>query len=376
MTPNAWKVGENPFPDTCDLLPDPGGHIEWLMQRRDGIGSSDCAAALSMSRWSDATPWHLFMDKTGQLPLESADTEAAEWGRRLEPAIRQAAADRLGMQVQTVGGLANRERPWMRASLDGVLIDNGEPVILEAKNTSIYLAEEWDDQIPDAAELQVLHSMAVTGASHAYVAGLVGGNRLVVRKVERDQELIDHIISTEAELWGRVTGYLLEASNIALGVDDLEEISRRYEPALTARDTVDSIVGASPRRDVDVNLVDGDTAAKAREWMRQYGDGQVLEKQAAEMKTEARNNLLRIADGHAVIAEVNTDADSDDPTRVIARVQRGNFAKSRFIEAYPDIADVTMKKIETLDVDAIKREHPDLYRQFQSRSIRAPKKGK
>ena len=375
MTPNAWKVGDNPFPDTCDLLPDPGGHIEWLMQRRHGIGSSDCAAALGMSRWSEATPWHLFMDKTGQFPLESADTEAAEWGRRLEPAIRQAAADRLGMQVQTVGGLANRERPWMRASLDGVLVDNGTPVILEAKNTSIYLAEEWDDQIPDAAELQVLHAMAVTGAPHAYVAGLVGGNRLVVRKVERDQELIDHIITVEAELWGRVQRYRWAQERI-VDLDLYATVARALEPALTARDTVDSIVGASSATDVDEVVLDEDAAAKAHEWMDQYGDAQVLEKQAAEMKAEARNNLIRLADGHAVIAEVNPDPDSDDPTRVIARVQRGNFAKSRFIEAHPDVADVTMHKIEVLDVDALKREHPDLYRQFQSRSIRAPKKGK
>ena len=378
---SEWKdgAGWNPYPDTCDLLPTPEDKIAWLVQRRQGIGASDCAAALGMDHYT--TAWTLFQEKTGNLPLDSGTSEASEWGQRLEPVIRDSAAERLGVEVRVCGGLASRERAWQRASLDGVLVMNdGLFVPIEVKNTSAWLQADWsDDQIPDRAELQVQHQMAVTGAPYGYVAGLIGGNRLVVRKVDRDEELIDHIISTEAELWGRVCDYYAARRQYDEGVLDLDEferIARALEPALTARDTVDSIVGASPRRDVDVNLVDGDTAAKAREWMTQYADGQALEKQAAEMKTEARNNLIRLADGHDVIAEVNPDPDSDDPTRVIARVQRGNFAKSRFIEAYPDIADVTMKKIETLDVDAIKREHPDLYRAYQSRSIRAPKGGK
>lgn len=320
------------------------------------------------------TAWTLFQEKTGNLPLDSGTSEASEWGQRLEPVIRDSAAERLGVEVRVCGGLASRERAWQRASLDGVLVMNdGLFVPIEVKNTSAWLQADWsDDQIPDRAELQVQHQMAVTGAPYGYVAGLLGGNRLVVRKVERDQELIDHIINVEAELWGRVQRYRWAQERI-VDLDLYATVTRALEPALTARDTVDSIVGASSATDVDEVVLDEDAAAKAHEWMDQYGDAQVLEKQAAEMKAEARNNLIRLADGHAVIAEVNPDPDSDDPTRVIARVQRGNFAKSRFIEAHPDVADVTMHKIEVLDVDAIKREHPDLYRAYQSRSIRAPK---
>lgn len=371
----------NPFADTTRLLPafdldTLDGRISWLKQRREGIGSSDCSAVLGMNRWADATPWHVFMDKTGQLPLDDGrDSEQMEIGREVESAIVRIVARRLGVDHYGLPALANLDRPWQRSNVDRVFVTDDGPIPFEAKNTSEYLLSEWTDgQVPDHAELQILHTLDVTGAPYGYVGGMIGGRTVVFKRIDRDPDFLEHIRTVEGELWSRVSAYLLEASNMALSVDDLEEISRKYEPALTSRDTVDSIVGASPARDVDMIVVDDETAAKAREWMTQYADGQALEKQAAEMKTEARNNLLRIADGHAVIAEVNPDPDSDDPTRVIARVQRGNFAKSRFIEAYPDIADVTMEKIETLDVDAIKREHPDLYRQFQSRSIRAPKR--
>ncbi|AKI28687.1 hypothetical protein GTE6_45 [Gordonia phage GTE6] len=375
----------NPFEGT-ELLPAHNldtldGRIAWLKQRREGIGSSDCSAVLGLNPWPDATPWHVFMDKTGQFPLDDGrDSEQMEIGREVESAIVRIVARRLGVDHYGIPAIANRDWPWQRSNIDRVFVTDDGPIPFEAKNTSEYLLSEWTDgQVPDHAELQILHTLDVTGAPYGYVGGMIGGRTVVYKRIDRDEDFLEHIRTVERELWDRVTGYLLESSNMALGVDDLEEISRRYEPALTARDTVDSIVGASPRRDVDVNLVDGETAAKAREWMTQYADGQVLEKQAAEMKTEARNNLLRIADGHAVIAEdlSGTGVEYDEPGyEEIARVQRGVFAKSRFIEAYPDVADMTMKKVEVLDVDAIKREHPDLYKQFQSRSVRAPRKAK
>ena len=375
----------NPFEGT-ELLPAHDldtldGRIAWLKQRREGIGSSDCSAALGLNPWPDATPWHVFMDKTRQFPLDDGrDSEQMEIGREVESAIVRIVARRLGVDHYGIPAIANRDRPWQRSNIDRVFVTDDGPIPFEAKNTSEYLLSEWTDgQVPDHAELQILHTLDVTGAPYGYVGGMIGGRTVVHKRIDRDDDFLEHIRTVERELWDRVTGYLLEASNMALDVDELEAISRKYEPALTARDTVDSIVGASPRRDVDVNLVDGDTAAKAREWMTQYADGQVLEKQAAEMKTEARNNLLRIADGHAVIAEdlSGTGVEYDEPGyEEIARVQRGVFAKSRFIEAYPDVADVTMKKVEVLDVDAIKREHPDLYKQFQSRSVRAPRKAK
>lgn len=375
----------NPFQEATDLLPafdldTLDGRIAWLQQRRNGLGSSDCSSALGLNPWPDATPWHVFMDKTAQVPLDDGrDSEQMEIGREVEGAIVRIVARRLGVDHYGLPALANRARPWQRSNVDRVFVTDDGPIPFEAKNTSEYLLSEWTDgEVPDHAELQILHTLDVTGAPYGYVGGMIGGRTVVFKRIDRDEELLEHIRGIESELWGRVCDYYAARRQYDEGVLDLDEferIARALEPALSARDTVDSIVGASPRRDTDTIVVDADTAGQAREWMRQYGDAQVLEKQAAEMKAEARNNLVRIADGHAAVAEAGTDDETGEPIeRIIARVQRGNFAKARFIEAHPEVADVTMKKIETLDVDALKREHPDLYLQFQSRSVRGPRK--
>ena len=343
----AWKdgAGWNPFPDTCDLLPTPASHIDWLLQRREGVGSSDCAAILGLDKYE--TAFSLFMDKTGQVPVSSLNSEAAEWGHILEPVIRMKAAERLGVQIRLCGGLASKDRPWQRCSLDGVIATHDGLGIFEAKNTSGYLAADWaDDQVPDRAELQCQHSMSVTGARWAIVAGLIGGNRLVTRTVERDDVLIEHINREESVFWH-------------------EHVLARVAPPIIARDSLAAIVGAAGTADADVAVLDDDEAASAIEWVRAYEHAREAEKTARLDKAEARNNLVWIAKGHKAIA-------APDGT-IIARLQRGVFSPKRFEEDHPDEAALFQHKVEVLDVKALRNEHPDLFKAYQSISIRVPK---
>ncbi len=57
-------------------------HEEWLKLRLKGIGGSDCAAAVGMSRWK--SPLEVFMEKTGR-KAQVEETEKMYWGRTLEP---------------------------------------------------------------------------------------------------------------------------------------------------------------------------------------------------------------------------------------------------------------------------------------------------
>ena len=371
----------NPWADAVDLLPlydttTESGMIAWLEQRRNGIGSSDCSAALGMNKWDDATPWHVFMDKTGQLPLDLGDSEQMEIGREVEGAIVRMVARRAGFDyVRGLPGMVSRARPWQRTNLDAVFSTSDGPIPFEAKNTSEYQLEDWIDQIPDHAELQILHSMAVLNAPYGYVGGMVGGRQIVWRRVERDPELIDYIITTEFALWQRIAKYHELIAGVEYIDDDLEAELRALEPPLSSRDTMSTIVGAAPKRDAEVLMLDAEQAAVAREWHQRYLDAGADEKAAKAAKAEARNNLARIADGHDVIAEAVDDHDEGEPDhKVISRVGLGTFAKTKFVELYPDIADVTMKKVEVLDVDALKREHPDEYRRCQARVVRGPRK--
>lgn len=343
------------FAEHADWLPvvgsgDPAdpGHIDWLLQRREGIGSSEASAVLGLSRY--ATALDVWLDKTGQIPLSDADNEAMRWGRLLEPVIRSQLADRLGLTIVEVPPLVSRARPWQRANLDGVVVDDPEgPAVVECKNTSHFLAEQWaDDQVPDHAELQTQHSMAVTGATHAYVAGLIGGNRMVWRRVERDPAIINAINENERVLWE-------------------EHVLTGVAPPVVARQDVASMLRAITPQDEPL-VVSPQQEMEVREYLADYEWGREAEAFALERKRKASNSLVWLAQG---APEVQTEAGE-----VLYRLQRGNFAARRFTEAYPEVADVTMKKIETLDTAALKREHPDLYRQFQSLSVRQPKKKK
>ncbi|WP_411815700.1 YqaJ viral recombinase family protein [Gordonia sp. SND2] len=352
MTTTVFKPSTdwNPYELHATLLPTPADEIAWLMQRREGVGASECAAILGMGKWTGQTQYGVWLDKTGQIPLSTAMTEQMELGHILEPVIRDTAAARLGFDVMTIGGLASRERPWQRASLDSVVItpDDG-PIPMEVKNTSQYLASDWsDDQVPDAAELQVQHQLAVCGAPYGYVAGMIGGSRIVTRRVDRDQELIDHIIREEEAFWTHV-------------VDGTT-------PPVTSRESLSDIITAAGTPDVDELVLDPAAAGEVRRWVAAYEQARAEEKAAVAKKDEARNNLLVLAQGHSTLLE-----QTGDVLHAVLKVQRGVFSKKRFVDELPDIAPLYMKKIETVDTAAVKNEIPETYRKYQSRSIRIPK---
>src|SRR4051812_10972256 len=61
--------------------------LEWLKSRQCGIGGSDAASISGLNKWS--SPLKVFMDKTEPIDQENEVSEAAEWGTRQEPLIRE-----------------------------------------------------------------------------------------------------------------------------------------------------------------------------------------------------------------------------------------------------------------------------------------------
>ncbi|MFD0384632.1 hypothetical protein ACFQ2B_27635 [Streptomyces stramineus] len=53
-------------------------------------------------------------------------------------------------------------------------------------------------------QVQVQHYLAVTGWDYAYTAALIGGQRTIVHRLERDEELIADLASIADEFWGWV----------------------------------------------------------------------------------------------------------------------------------------------------------------------------
>lgn len=171
----------------------------WLAERRTGIGGSDVAAILGLSKWK--TPLDVYMEKTGQAPPQP-ETEPMRWGTLLEPVILREFSERHGVRVVREDGIKRHPRHgFMLASLDGWAPEL--PAVVECKTARS--ADGWGEpgtgEIPAYYQTQVAHYMAVTGAAIAFVPVLIGAADFRVYKVDRDDEFIGDIIEAEAAFW-------------------------------------------------------------------------------------------------------------------------------------------------------------------------------
>ena len=173
---------------------------EWLQFRTGGIGGSDVSIIAGINPFKSVH--QLWLEKTGQIEPEQAESEYAHFGTLLEPIVRKEFTERTGIKVrQKHMLLQSSEYPFMYADLDGVINEGGELAIFEAKTASQYKMETWEEGVPAGYILQVQHYMAVTGAKKTYIAALVGGNHFVYHVVERDEVMIAKIIAMEKYFW-------------------------------------------------------------------------------------------------------------------------------------------------------------------------------
>lgn len=173
---------------------------DWLKHRTGGIGGSDVSVIAGINPYRSAH--QLWLEKTGRIEPVQSDSEYAHFGTLLEPIVRNEFTARTGLKVRAKNMLLQSEEyPFMLANLDGVINENGEMVLFEAKTASAYKKEVWEEGVPAEYVLQVQHYMAVTGAKKTYVAALVGGNHFYYHAVERDEALIAKIIAMEKSFW-------------------------------------------------------------------------------------------------------------------------------------------------------------------------------
>ena len=166
---------------------------EWLKYRTQGIGGSDVSVIAGINPFKSA--YTLWLEKTGQIELEETENNYTHFGTLLEPIIRKEFTMRTGLKVRQKHMLLQSEKyPFMYAHLDGVINEDGEMAIFEAKTASEYKLEVWENEVPAPYILQIQHYMAVTGAKKTYIAALVGGNKFYWHEMKRDDEMIEKII--------------------------------------------------------------------------------------------------------------------------------------------------------------------------------------
>ena len=183
---------------------------DWLAVRKQGIGSSDAAAAVGLNPYKSQL--ELWLEKTGRdtsLPkLDPQDEDSpAYWGNILEPIVATHYSRRSGHRVRRINAVLQHPDPklaWMLANIDREVIGAPEVQILECKTAGINGARLWKEGVPEYVQLQVMHQLAVTGKQAADVAVLLGGQHLEIHRIERDESMIARLIDLERLFWDYV----------------------------------------------------------------------------------------------------------------------------------------------------------------------------
>lgn len=174
----------------------------------EGLGASEVAAALGISRWK--APITLWLEKTGRATPTLAG-EPAYWGTKIEPIIRAEYVERHRVEVRVPRQSEFHPHvPWARATVDGYVYapsQTGELVrshSLECKTVGLRLADDWgtDDarEVPDYYLVQAVWQMYVTGVRRVDFAVLLGQHYFEV-PVLHDPALEADVVEGVTAFW-------------------------------------------------------------------------------------------------------------------------------------------------------------------------------
>ncbi|CEQ27408.1 YqaJ viral recombinase family nuclease [Paraclostridium sordellii] len=189
---------------------------EWLEARRGGIGGSDASSVLGFNPYKSSISVYLEKIQNNNLSrdLERKDgislinknqfkeevSYKMELGNKLEEFVAREFTLKTGKKVRNINGiLKNDNYPFALANIDRAVV--GEKAFLECKVTNSFSKKLWKKEVPMHYQIQMTHYMAITGATHCYVAALIGNEDLVIHKIYRDEELISKVMDLEKRFW-------------------------------------------------------------------------------------------------------------------------------------------------------------------------------
>jgi predicted phage-related endonuclease len=146
--------------------------------------------------------------KQGKLPPpDLSNVEAVQMGHVMEPVIGRLAQNKLGIELNKIEEFRTHPKhDWFRSHFDFAGTENGEPILVEAKNYNAAVRNKFDESgiMPAADAAQLVHEAAVLGIRKIYLAVLFGGQEFVlIPKLVEDAEK-DELIQKMAVLWGHV----------------------------------------------------------------------------------------------------------------------------------------------------------------------------
>lgn len=328
-------------PDATLLLRAGAPNEDWLETRTQGLGGSDVSAIAGLNKWS--SPYSVWLQKTGQDKRARKYSQAMRMGHLMEPILKQMFTEDTGLKVRKAGLMRSKAHPFMQVTVDGLTEDGG---IFESKTSTGWLSHEWeDDQVPDHAELQVQHGMAVTGRSHAWVVGLLDGRDWFIRRIERNDAMIKTIIEMEQHFW---MNYVLTGQAPPVSANALDALKDQHNLA-----TPEAFKYAE--LEVLQELKDAYDKAKAEEKAAK----KAADDSSAEIRLIVGDDMgVKVAETDQIFAKLNND---------------GPFSESKFKAEHPDLWEQLQVETTTLDMDTLKAEHTEIYTKFRARVLRFPK---
>jgi len=174
--------------------------------RKKGLGGSDATRIMSGE-------WHkLWLEKTGREESDDlSDVLPVQLGTWTEEFNRQWYQKQTGLVVLTDGCdmLRHKERPYMLANLDGIVVDPMDSsqgklnkiAIFEAKHTNQFKTIE-DCVKQYYAQMQ--HYMYVSDENMCELSVIFGNSRWESYEVLRDEPYIQNLLQMEEAFWAHV----------------------------------------------------------------------------------------------------------------------------------------------------------------------------
>lgn len=234
---------------------------EWLAARRTGIGGSDAVAIMGQSVWR--SPYAVWASKMGLVEddLDQSISEAAQWGTILESPVREEWERRTGLRAIpcTHGFIRDIALPCLIASPDGLV---GDEEGLEIKAVNERKGGEWEDDVPLGYQIQCQHYLGVTGRKRWHVAALIGGQKLVIATVERNERFISALRAKLSTWWE-------------------QHVIRKIAPEVDASESTTNAIKRAFAKEIE-----GEPIEFAAEFEEYYKDLKLYKKTVANMEKE------------------------------------------------------------------------------------------
>ena len=247
-------------------------HDEWLMYRKKGLTGTDAGAIVGLNPYKSA--FAVYQDKISD-DIEQMDNEAMRQGRDLEEYVAQRFTEETGLKVRRANAVfQNEEHPVMLADFDRMIV--GQKAGLECKTVSPYSSDKWEDgKIPLHYQTQVQHYLAVSGFDCWYIAALIFGTDFIIHKIERDESMIQDLITIEERFWNQ--NVMSKIPPDPDGSDSYTEMLRKQY--------------FGSRKDTEIQLFGLEEDLRRREEIRELIDRLDTEKTVIEQKIQLQMGM-------------------------------------------------------------------------------------